>query len=113
MDFSLFWETFLPFLDKVPALRGIIGVITVFLVPGFAWTLALFNKINIAERIGLSIGISVATVTLSILALNLIFGVKITGTNALVTIAVITVIPLGIYLVKRYLSRKTQEATEE
>ncbi len=115
MDFSLFWETFLPVLDKVPAIRGIIGVIIVFFVPGFAWTLALFRQINIAERIGLSIGISIATVTLSILALNLIFGVKITGTNALFSIAVITVIPLGIYLTRRYIRRgsENEETSEE
>jgi uncharacterized membrane protein len=113
MDFSLFWETFLPFLDKVPAIRGIIGVILVFFVPGFAWTLALFRKINIAERIGLSIGISIATVTLSILALNLIFDVRITGSNALLTIAVITVTPLVIYFIRRYADRKSTEANGE
>ena len=115
MDFSLLWETFLPFLDKVPAIRGIIGVIIVFFVPGFAWTLALFRNINIAERIGLSIGISIATVTLSVLALNLLFDVAITGTNSLVTIVVITVIPLGIYLARRYIIRgsENEKITEE
>jgi uncharacterized membrane protein len=111
MDLSQFWGTFLPFLDKVPALRGILGVIIVFFVPGFAWTLALFNKINNVERIALSIGISIATVTLSVLVLNLLFKVKITGTNALVTIIVITFIGLAIYLVKRLLRRKPR--TEE
>ena len=115
MDFSLLWETFLPILDKVPAIRGIIGVIIVFFVPGFAWTLALFRNINIAERIGLSIGISIATVTLSVLALNLLFDVAITGTNSLVTIVVITVIPLGIYLARRYIIRgsENEKITEE
>ena len=113
MDLSGFWETFLPFLDKVPAIRGILGAIIVFFVPGFAWTLALFRNINVAERIGISIGLSIATVTLSVLALNLFFGVKITGNNSLTTIAVITIIPLGIYLTRRYLIRKTEEADEE
>jgi uncharacterized membrane protein len=113
MDFSLFWETFLPFLDKVPAIRGIIGTIIVFFVPGFAWTLALFRKINIAERIGLSVGISIATVTLSILFLNFIFDVRITGTNALLTIAVITVIPLAVYFIRRYEGRRTRETDGE
>jgi uncharacterized membrane protein len=111
MDFSQLRDTFLPFLDKVPVLRAIVGSIIVFFVPGFAWTLALFSKINNIERIGLSIGLSIASVTLSVIVLNLIFHVKITGTNALLIILVITVIPLGIYLVKRLLRRKTD--TEE
>jgi len=111
MDFSQLRDTFLPFLDKVPVLRAIVGSIIVFFVPGFAWTLALFSKINNIERIALSIGLSIASVTLSVLAVNLIFRVKITGTNALLIILVITVIPLGIYLVKRLLRRKTD--TEE
>jgi uncharacterized membrane protein len=111
MDLSRLWETLLPFPDKVPAIRGIIGVIIVFFVPGYAWTLATFRRINVIERIGLSIGISIATVTLSVLILNLLLGVNITGINALVTIAIITVIPLEIYLARRYTNRKS-EATD-
>jgi uncharacterized membrane protein len=111
MDFSQLRDTFLSFLDNIPALRAILGVIIVFFIPGFAWTLALFNKINNVERIALSVGLSIATVTLSVLALNMLFKVKITGTNALITIGVITVIALAIYLLKRLLRRKSE--TEE
>jgi uncharacterized membrane protein len=113
MDLNRLWDTFLPFLDKVPAIRGIIGVIIVFFVPGFAWSLALFRSIKVVERIGISIGISIATVTLSVLALNLFFDINITGTNALVTIAIITIIPLGIYLARRYIKRKTEAVDGE
>lgn len=113
MDLGQIWNTFLPLFDRVPAIRGIIGVIIVFFIPGFAWTLALFNKINNAERIALSVGISIATVTLSVLALNLLFKVKITGTNALFTIIVITVIGLAAYLVKRRIKRKSDTVKEE
>jgi uncharacterized membrane protein len=81
MDLGTLRDSFLSFLDNIPVLRAIVGVIIVFFVPGFAWTLALFNK------------------------------VKITGTNALITIIVITVIGLAIYLVKRLLRRKSR--TEE
>src|SRR4030043_2290403 len=112
MDLGNIWETFLPFFDRAPAIRGIIGFIIVFFVPGFAWTLALFNKIKNVERIALSIGMSIATVTLSVLALNLFFKVKITGTNALITIFVITVIGLGIYLARRFLRRKSETVKE-
>jgi uncharacterized membrane protein len=81
MDLGTLRDSFLSFLDNIPVLRAIVGVIIVFFVPGFVWTLALFNK------------------------------VKITGTNALITIIVITFIGLAIYLVKRLLRRKSR--TEE
>ena len=113
MDFSQLRDTFLSFLDKIPALRAILAVIIVFFIPGFAWTLALFNKINNVERIALSVGISIATVTLSVIALNVLFKVRITGTNTLLTIIGITVIALAIYLVKRLLRRKSEAEEEE
>jgi uncharacterized membrane protein len=112
MDFGHLGDTFLSFLDKIPVLRAILGVIIVFFVPGFAWTLALFHKIKTIERIGLSIGLSVAITTLSILVLNLVFGLTISGTNALITIAVMTIIPLGIYLARRYYFNRKPEATD-
>ncbi len=111
MDLGALKDSFLSFLNSIPVLRAIVGVIIVFFVPGFAWTLALFHKINNVERIALSIGISIATVTLSVLALNLIFQVKITGTNALITIIVITAIGLAVYLARRLIKRKS--GTEE
>ncbi|OGO06482.1 MAG: hypothetical protein A2Y92_01495 [Chloroflexi bacterium RBG_13_57_8] len=88
------------------------GSVIVFFVPGFAWTLVLFHKINNVERIALSIGLSIAGVTLSVIVLNLLLQVRITGTNTLVTIGVITIVPLGVYLAKRLLrrSRLTGEA---
>jgi uncharacterized membrane protein len=110
MDLGQLRDSFLSFLDNIPVLRAIAGIIIVFFVPGFAWTLALFNRINNAERIALSIGISIATVTLSVLALNLLFKIQITGTNALITIAVITALGLAIYLVKRLIRRKKSVA---
>jgi uncharacterized membrane protein len=82
-------------------------------VPGFVWTLALFRNIKVIERIGISIGISIAAVTLGVLILNLIFGVNIAGTNALVTIGIITVIPLLVYLIRRHSNRKSETADEK
>jgi uncharacterized membrane protein len=113
MDLSRVWETFLPFLDKVPAVRAILGIIIVFFLPGFAWTLALIRKVNILERIVLSIGISIAAVTLSVLVLNLLFGVNITGTNTLVTIGALTIVPLGIYLARKLMAGGSEAADGE
>jgi uncharacterized membrane protein len=93
--------------------RAILGFILVFLVPGFAWTLVFFKKVNIVERIALGIGLSIALVTLATIVLNIIFHVKINGFNALVTIIVLTLIPVGIYLIQRYRRRKSKASDGE
>lgn len=111
MDLSQLREGFLSFLNEIPFLRAIAGGIIVFFLPGFAWTLVLFKKINNVERIALSVGLSIAVVTLSVLVVNLLFKVRITGTNALITILVITAILLIIYLIKR-LHRRNQDMEE-
>lgn len=108
MDFSHLFQGFLSFAESVPVIRAILGVILVFFLPGFAWTLVFFKKLNVIERIALSIGLSIATVTLSILVLNVLFDLKINGANALVTIIVITVIPLAIYFLRRCLARRSE-----
>ncbi|HEY82020.1 MAG TPA: DUF1616 domain-containing protein [Dehalococcoidia bacterium] len=99
------FDFFLPFLDRLPAIRAFLAFILVFLLPGFAWTLILFRGINILERIALSFGLSIALVTLSLLALNLLFGVRITGLNALLVIAVVTIIPVAFHYLKKVISR--------
>ncbi len=113
MDMGQLREGFLSFLNDIPVLREIVGGIIVLFLPGFAWTLALFNKINNVERIALSVGLSIASVTVSVLAANLLFNISITGTNALIIIAVITVIALGIYLIRRLRRKPDIEGMEE
>jgi uncharacterized membrane protein len=113
MDFSQLVGTFLPFLESVPVIRVVLGFIIVFLLPGFAWTFVFFKRINNIERIALSFGLSIALVTLSIIALNMLLGMRINGTNALVTIIVITIIALVIYLIKRLLTRRSEAPDED
>ena len=95
-----------PFLPDVPVIRGLLGFIIVFFLPGFAWTLVFFKQIKIIERIVLSFGLSIALVTLSVLVLSLLFGVKITGLNSLLTIIILTIIPVAFYYLKRPLKNK-------
>ena len=95
------FEFALPFLDRLPALRAVLGFILVFFLPGFAWTLVLFKRVNIIERVALSFGLSIALVTLSILVLNLLLDVKVTGINSLLIIIVIAIIPLAVYYLKK------------
>jgi uncharacterized membrane protein len=98
----------LPFLDSLPVIRLVLGFILVFFLPGFAWTLVLFGgrQINIVERLALSFGLSIAVVTLSILVLNKLIGVRITGFNSVLIILVITVIPVVFYCLKRLAKRR-------
>lgn len=99
------FEVALPFLERLPAIRAILGFIIVFLLPGFAWTLVFFNQINIIERIALSFGLSIAVVTLSILTLNVLLGIRITGLNSLLIIIFVTIIPVALYYLKRFKKR--------
>ena len=88
-------------LDSLPGLRAILGLILVFFLPGFTWTLVFFRQVNILERLALSVGLSIAMVTLSILALHKIAGVTITGFNSVLIIIVVTIIPVVIYYLNR------------
>ena len=107
MDFSQLFSSFMPFIESVPVLRAIIGFLLVFFLPGFAWTLVIFKNIIVLERVALSIALSIALVTLSIIGLNLGLHMKINGANALLIIIFLTVIPIVIYLFKRLRRRQT------
>ncbi len=105
------FEFALPFLERVPIIRALLGVALVFFLPGFAWTLVFFKKINLFERIVLSLGLSIAVVTLSILALNVLFQVSITGLNSLLIIIVVAIIPVVLYYLKRLVTRNQDNLT--
>ncbi len=97
----------LPFLERLFIIRAILGIILVFFLPGFAWTLVFFKgkQINVVERIALSFGLSIAVVTISILALNMLIGIRITGFNSLLIIIAVTIIPVAFYYLYRLIGR--------
>lgn len=99
----------LPFLDRVPIVRALLGFVLVFFLPGFAWTLVFFRQIKVLERIILSFGLSIAVVTLSILALNVLLGIRITGLNSLLIIIVLTVIPIVLYYLRRFIRKRSAD----
>jgi uncharacterized membrane protein len=106
MDIGQIIGSIVPFAESLPVLRAILGLVLVFFVPGFAWTLVFFNRVNVVERIALSFGLSIAIVTLSVIVLNRLVGIRITGFNSLLIIMVITVVALGIYSLKRFIIRR-------
>ena len=97
---------FFSFFESVPVIRGILGFILVLFIPGFAWTLVLFRQINVIERIAFSFGLSIAMVTISILILNKLIGIKITGLNSVLIIIVITLLPIAVYYINRLRRRR-------
>ena len=106
MDFGQIFNFAIPFLERLPTIRAVLGIILVFFLPGFAWTLVFFKQVNIIERIALSLGLSIASVSLSIIVLHVLLGIKITGTNSLLIIVVLIIIPLVLYYLKRLTSRR-------
>jgi uncharacterized membrane protein len=105
VDFSQISGTFLPALEAVTWLRAGLVIVLVFFVPGLAWTLGFFDRINIIERFALAIGISIASVTLGIIVVNVLLHVRNNGVNAVLTILAITVAGAAFYLLKRLLRR--------
>jgi len=98
---------------SVPTIRAVLGFILVFLLPGFAWTLVFFSgrQISIIERLVLSIGLSIAVVTLSIFVLNKLIGIRITGLNSILIIIVVTLIPTIYYFLKRLTMKQGSNTT--
>ncbi|MBA7672268.1 hypothetical protein ES703_80443 [subsurface metagenome] len=94
--------------EGLSVIRAIIGFILVFFLPGFAWTLVFFRgkQINVVERVALSFGLSIAVVTISIFALNLLVGVEITGFNSVLIIVAVTIIPVVAYYLSKLVRRR-------
>jgi len=100
-----------PFLERLPIIRAILGFILVFFLPGFAWTLVFFRQINVIERVTLSFGLSIVVVTLSLLLLNRLIGISITGFNSVLVIVGITILPVLVYYLNRLIKRRRGRAT--
>ena len=96
----------MPFAQQFPVLRGIMGFVVVFFLPGFAWTFVFFSKVSVIERIVLSMGLSIAIVTLGVLVLHVLFGMKITGSTSLITIAIIIAAAAITYFIKRHITKR-------
>ena len=95
-----------PILEQVPVLRAILGFVLVFFLPGFAWTFVFFKQINVVERVTLSVGLSIALIVLSLMSLNVLFGMRINGLNAVLVIAAITILAVGVYYLKRLMIQR-------
>ena len=98
-----------PILDRLPVLRAILALILVFSLPGFAWTLVFFRRINVIERLTISFALSIVVVTLSLLLVNKLIGIRITGFNSAMVIIVVTIFPVIVYYLNRLIRRRDGE----
>ncbi|MBU0649488.1 DUF1616 domain-containing protein [Patescibacteria group bacterium] len=86
-------------------IRVVLGSVFVLFVPGYFLMQAFFKKeeIDFLEKITLSIVLSITSVPLAILFLNVIFGVKINAVNTTVIILMIAVVS---YIYTKYIKKE-------
>lgn len=89
-------------MSALEILRAIFGGVFLLLVPGFAWSYLFFKKgeINHIERIGISLGLSIAIVCLSLFLMNKVLSFKINLLNCAVLILVLTIPPILLVTLK-------------
>jgi len=81
-------------------LQTILGTILVLFIPGFALTLALFprKEIDLAERIGFAVILSISVNVISVFALNYFMNLEITRASILLNILFWTLLFSMVYL---------------
>lgn len=104
------FEFIFPFFERLVIIRAILGFILVFFLPGFAWTLIFFRGINAIERVALSLALSIVVVTLSLLLVDRLVGIRITGFNSVLVIIVVTILPVAAYYLSRFIKRRRDNA---
>ncbi|RLC96195.1 MAG: hypothetical protein DRI40_03880, partial [Chloroflexi bacterium] len=94
----------------------IFGVLFILFLPGFVWSFLVFRmrEVDLLERVAISIGLSIATVTLVVFWLNWLFGMPITLLSASLVSVALTALPAG-YLLLRYpsLPKSAMDRTRE
>ena len=108
---SKLFDFALPFLERVPVIRAILGFILVFFLPGFTWTLVFFKQLTVIERLTLSLALSIAVITLSLLLASRLLGIRITGFNSALIIVLVTILPLSAYYLNKLIRGRGGNAT--
>jgi len=83
-------------------LRAIGGFLLIFIIPGLVWTLVIFRKLHIMERIVLSFGLSIVIVTLVNYIPSKAFGLPITVSNVLISIAAVIGLALLLHALRKF-----------
>lgn len=105
------FEFVFPFLDGVPFIRAILGIILVFFLPGYTWTLIFFRQLKPLERIPVSLALSIALVTLSLIFTSRLFNTKMNGFNGVLIIILVTILPIAVYYLNWFVKKRLGKAT--
>ena len=97
----------------MPVLRALGAFLLMFLLPGLAWSWVLFRQISLLARLALSIGLSIAIVTLGMLALNVVFGVRISATSTIVYTLGISIVAGAALIFRKYRGRSAKSTPGE
>lgn len=91
--------------------RAILGVVSVFFLPGFVFTLVFFKKgqLSTLEKIALSFGLSIAMITLGVIFLNMLFGIAINGVNSVLIIILLIIIPALINYFRKFIPARMRK----
>jgi uncharacterized membrane protein len=100
-----------PFIERMSAVRIVLGSALAFFLPGFAWSFVFFKKLNIIERIALSIALSIVIVTLVLVFINRVLGASLTGFNSVIAITGITILAIMFYYLNRFIDKRRSKTT--
>lgn len=83
-------------MELLAIIRILFSSVFILFIPGFAWTLVLFEKheIDLLERIALSFGISLSIVPLAVFSLNYLFHIRINAFNSFLIILTLIAAPI-------------------
>ncbi len=90
-------------------LRIIAGLILILFVPGYALSWAFFPQkqdITHSERIAFSFALSIASVMVVILFMDLVLGIDTTPVNIVISIITLTLLSLIVWKIHLYLINK-------
>ncbi len=90
-------------------LRVFFGLLLIFILPGYAFTLVIYpekNDIRFIERIGIAFVLSLTINILLILYANKFFNIRLTDINISMILLSLTMIFIVIWRIRKYLSYK-------
>lgn len=85
----------------VQVIRAVLAFVLMFFLPGFCWTLLFFTNLSVIERIAISIGISIALVTLTVIILSIFLNLPINALSIFLISIILSGIPASVYSYKR------------
>jgi hypothetical protein len=94
--------------------RVVSGILLIFLVPGLPWSYVLFGRgrISTVERLGISLGLSIALCPLGLFLLNTLLGIPVDGKTTPMLVLGLTLVGTLAALRRRLLRARTATKTK-